>query len=171
LRASSSVVACTPPVKGEGFYPPTIHAMHAAGAGSHLRGRRRAAMAMMAFGLGDIEPGRRALRRGEQVRRRGQATAVWPLWDRPSRRADGDRDHRRRLGRPVPRRLATCLGQAEHDPASGIYLICMSESFARETIAELDKQLAVLPTRDVASLSWRDNGIVHVATISTRRSD
>jgi len=27
----------------------------------------------------------------------------------------------------------------------------------------VDKQLAVLPTRDIASLSWRDNGIVHVA--------
>ena len=27
----------------------------------------------------------------------------------------------------------------------------------------MEKQLAVLPTRDVASLSWRDNGIVMVA--------
>ena len=27
----------------------------------------------------------------------------------------------------------------------------------------MERQLAVLPTRDVASLSWRDNGIVYVA--------
>src|SRR4029450_11993502 len=56
--------------------------------------------------------------------------------------------------------LVACdlLGQAEHDPNSGICLICMSERFARATIARVDKQLAVLPTRDIASLSWRDNG-------------
>jgi sulfopropanediol 3-dehydrogenase len=61
--------------------------------------------------------------------------------------------------------LVACdlLGQAEHDPNSGICLICMSESFARKTIAEVEQQLAVLPTKDVASLSWRDNGIVYLA--------
>jgi sulfopropanediol 3-dehydrogenase len=61
--------------------------------------------------------------------------------------------------------LVACdlLGQAEHDPNSGLILICFSEKFARETIAEVEKQLAVLPTREIASLSWRDNGIVYVA--------
>src|ERR1700729_24122 len=39
----------------------------------------------------------------------------------------------------------------------------MSESFACRAIAEVEKQLETLPTRDIASLSWRDNGIVHVA--------
>ncbi|HYZ85687.1 MAG TPA: histidinol dehydrogenase, partial [Bryobacteraceae bacterium] len=37
------------------------------------------------------------------------------------------------------------------------------ESFARETIAEVEKQLEVLPTRAVAGPSWRDHGIVYVA--------
>ena len=46
---------------------------------------------------------------------------------------------------------------------SGICLITLSEDFARRTIAELEKQLAVLPTRDVASISWKNNGIVYVA--------
>ena len=55
------------------------------------------------------------------------------------------------------------LGQAEHDPASGVCLICLSDEFARAAFAEVERQLAVLPTRDVASLSWRDNGIVLVA--------
>ena len=61
--------------------------------------------------------------------------------------------------------LVACdlLGQAEHDPNSGICLICMSEAFANAAIAEVEKQLAVLPTREIASLSWRDNGIVFVA--------
>jgi sulfopropanediol 3-dehydrogenase len=30
-------------------------------------------------------------------------------------------------------------------------------------MAELEKQLAVLPTREIASLAWRDHGIVYVA--------
>jgi sulfopropanediol 3-dehydrogenase len=61
--------------------------------------------------------------------------------------------------------LVACdlLGQAEHDPASGVCLICHSEAFASRALAELEKQLAVLPTRDVASLSWRDHGIVYAA--------
>jgi sulfopropanediol 3-dehydrogenase len=61
--------------------------------------------------------------------------------------------------------LVACdlLGQAEHDPNSGVCLICMSEAFAQAAIAELEKQLAVLPTRDVAALAWRDQGVVYVA--------
>lgn len=61
--------------------------------------------------------------------------------------------------------LVACdlLGQAEHDPNSGICLICFSEDFAADAIAEVEKQLAVLPTRDIAELSWGSNGIVTVA--------
>jgi len=61
--------------------------------------------------------------------------------------------------------LVACdlLGQAEHDPNSGVCLITLSEDFALHTMAALDRQLAVLPTRDVAALAWRDQGIVWVA--------
>jgi len=61
--------------------------------------------------------------------------------------------------------LVACdiLGQAEHDPNSGICLICLSEDFANATISELEKQLEVLPTKDVASVSWANNGIVYAA--------
>jgi sulfopropanediol 3-dehydrogenase len=55
------------------------------------------------------------------------------------------------------------LGQAEHDPNSGICLICLSEQFGKKTIAEVEKQLETLPTRDIAALSWNANGIVMVA--------
>jgi sulfopropanediol 3-dehydrogenase len=61
--------------------------------------------------------------------------------------------------------LVACdlLGQAEHDPNSGIALVCLSEAFAVRTLHELERQLAVLPTRDVASTSWQQNGRVAVA--------
>jgi sulfopropanediol 3-dehydrogenase len=61
--------------------------------------------------------------------------------------------------------LVACdlLGQAEHDPNSGICLICLSIGFARAALDEVERQLAVLPTRDVAGQSWGTNGIIYVA--------
>ena len=61
--------------------------------------------------------------------------------------------------------LVACdlLGQAEHDPNSGQILVCLSEEFARRALAEVERQLAVLPTRDVASASWGANGRICVA--------
>jgi sulfopropanediol 3-dehydrogenase len=41
--------------------------------------------------------------------------------------------------------------------------VCLSEKFARETLREVERQLAVLPTRDIAQLSWRDYGKLYVA--------
>jgi sulfopropanediol 3-dehydrogenase len=39
----------------------------------------------------------------------------------------------------------------------------LSEDFARRALAEVEKQLAVLPTRDVATQSWTANGRIYVA--------
>lgn len=60
--------------------------------------------------------------------------------------------------------LVACdlLGQAEHDPNSGICLICFSDETARNIIDEVEKQLEVLPTRNIAQISWSNNGIVYV---------
>jgi sulfopropanediol 3-dehydrogenase len=101
------IAACTPPVKGQGYYPATINAIKKAG-----------------------------------------ADAIYILGGVPALA------------------LVACdlLGQAEHDPNSGVCLICLSEDFALRAIKELEKQLAVLPTREIASLSWRDQGIVYVAS-------
>jgi sulfopropanediol 3-dehydrogenase len=60
--------------------------------------------------------------------------------------------------------LVACdlLGQAEHDPNSGICLICFSDEMTRNIINEVEKQLEVLPTRDIAQISWSNNGTVYV---------
>jgi len=50
------------------------------------------------------------------------------------------------------------LGQAEHGPTSPAVLITTSEKLAQALPAEIDRQLAVLPTAEVASVSWRDYG-------------
>ena len=54
------------------------------------------------------------------------------------------------------------LGQAEHGPTSPAILITTSETLARETMKEVERQLTVLPTADVAGAAWRDVGQVIV---------
>jgi sulfopropanediol 3-dehydrogenase len=158
-----TVVACTPPVKGKGFYPATINAIAAAGADRIFVLGGVPALALMAFGLGDVEPVDMLCGAGNkyvaEAKRQLFGRCGIDLLAGPTEIlviADDSADPS----------LVACdlLGQAEHDPASGVCLVCMSERFARAAIAEVERQLAVLPTRDVASLSWRDNGIVAVAS-------
>ncbi len=157
-----SVVACTPPLKTGGAYPATIHAIHAAGADRIFVLGGVPAMAMMAFGLGDVPAVDMLCGAGNkyvaEAKRQLYGRCGIDLLAGPTEImviADDTADPS----------LVACdlLGQAEHDPASGVCLICLGRDFASRTIAELERQLAVLPTRDVASLSWRDNGIVLVA--------
>lgn len=157
-----TVLACTPPVKGEGYFPATINAMTKAGADRIFIVGGVPAMAMMAFGMDGIEPvdilcgaGNRFV---AEAKRQLFGRCGIDLLAGPTEImviADDEAD-------PA---LVACdlLGQAEHDPNSGICLVCMSEAFANATIVEVEKQLAVLPTRDIAALSWRDNGIVYIA--------
>ena len=57
---------------------------------------------------------------------------------------------------------ADLLGQAEHGPTSPAILLTDSEPLAQETIAEVQRQLGVLPTADIAAVAWRDHGQVIV---------
>ena len=52
------------------------------------------------------------------------------------------------------------LGQAEHGPTSPAILLTNSKKLAEETILEVDRQLKVLPTSEIASISWKDYGQV-----------
>ena len=64
---------------------------------------------------------------------------------------------------------ADLLGQAEHGPTSPAILLTDSESLALETMAEVERQLGILPTADVASVAWRDHGQGH--RLRKRRGD
>jgi sulfopropanediol 3-dehydrogenase len=52
------------------------------------------------------------------------------------------------------------LGQAEHGPTSPAILITNSEKLARDTMKEIERLLAILPTADTASRAWADFGEV-----------
>lgn len=158
----ANITACTPPVKGKGHFPATINAIKKAGTDAIYVLGGVPALALMAFGLDGVEPvdvlcgaGNRFV---AEAKRQLFGRCGIDLLAGPTEilvLADDTADPE----------LVACdlLGQAEHDPNSGVCLICHSEDFANRTIAALEKQLAVLPTREIARLSWRDHGIVYVA--------
>ena len=157
-----TVVACTPPVKGEGYFPATINAMKQAGADRIFVVGGVPAMALMAFGMGVLEPVDILCGAGNkfvaEAKRQLFGQCGIDLLAGPTEIAviaDDSAD-------PA---LVACdlLGQAEHDPNSGQLCVCLSEKFARETLRELERQLAVLPTRDIAQQSWASHGKLYVA--------
>jgi len=157
-----SVVGCTPPVKGEGYYPATINAMHKAGADRIFIIGGVPAFALMAFGIGKVPPVDLLCGAGNkfvvEAKRQLFGQCGIDLLPGPTEIAviaDDSADPS----------LVACdiLGQAEHDPNSGQLLVCLSESFARKTLDQLNTQLAVLPTKEIAEISWRNNGKIYVA--------
>ena len=52
------------------------------------------------------------------------------------------------------------LGQAEHGPTSPAILLTTSETLARDTMREVERQLEVLPTAEIARKSWANYGAV-----------
>jgi len=57
---------------------------------------------------------------------------------------------------------ADLLGQAEHGPNSPAVLLTNSGKLARDTMMEIERQLKVLPTGEIAGRAWRDFGQVIV---------
>ena len=55
------------------------------------------------------------------------------------------------------------LGQAEHGPDSPAIFLTTSEALARDTMAEIERLLKILPTAAIASQSWAKHGEVIVA--------
>jgi sulfopropanediol 3-dehydrogenase len=157
-----TIVACTPPVKGEGWFPATINAMHKAGADRIFIVGGVPALAMMVFGLDGLQPVDIVCGAGNkfvaEAKRQLFGRCGIDLLAGPTEIAIIADDQ-------ADAALVACdlLGQAEHDPNSGVCLICKSQAFAAAAVAEVEKQLTDLPTKEIAALSWRDNGIVYVA--------
>ena len=162
IAGVDNVYAFTPPVKGEGYFPATVNAIKQAGADRIFILGGVPAFAMMAFGMGVVTPVDILCGAGNkfvaEAKRQLFGRCGIDLLAGPTEIlviADDSAD-------PA---LVACdlLGQAEHDPNSGVALICMSEQFASTCLAEVTRQLAVLPTKAIAELSWRDNGIIMIA--------
>ena len=151
------VVACTPPVKGEGIYPATLYSMKAGGADEIYCMGGVQALAAMAYGIEGLDPVDVVVGAGNkfvaEAKRQLFGDVGIDLLAGPTEIlviADETAD---------PEIVAAdIVGQAEHDPNSRQCLIALSKKIAQQTMAEIDRQLEVLPTREVASVSWKNYG-------------
>lgn len=152
------VIACTPPINGE-IPAATIAAMSLAGADEiYLLGGVQA-LAAMALGTETIEPVDMIVGPGNafvaEAKRQLFGIVGIDLLAGPTETlviADDKAD---------PEMIACdILGQSEHGPTSPGALITTSEKIAKETLIEIERQLAVLPTADVARIAWEENGMI-----------
>lgn len=150
------VIACTPPINGE-IPHATIAAMSLAGADEiYLLGGIQA-MAAMAIGTESIKAVDMIVGPGNafvaEAKRQLYGRVGIDLFAGPTETlvvADHTAD---------AEMVATdILGQGEHGPTSPGALITTSEKLAEETLKEIERQLQVLPTADVAGVSWEDYG-------------
>ena len=123
----------------------------------NLRARRRASGGGHGARHREHQAGRHDRRPRQRLCGGGQAPTVRPRRHRPAGRSDRDLDHRRRQrGRRNLR--YDLLGQAEHGPTSPAVMITNSEKLARDTMAEVERLLKILPTADAAGQAWKDYG-------------
>lgn len=150
------VIACTPPINGE-IPAATVYAMHKAGADEiYILGGIQA-MAGMAVGTESIDSVDMIVGPGNafvaEAKRQLYGRVGIDLFAGPTETlvvADETSD---------PEMIATdILGQGEHGPTSPGALITTSREIADETVKEIERQLKILPTADVASVSWEDYG-------------
>jgi sulfopropanediol 3-dehydrogenase len=164
------VIACTPPINGE-IPKATIAAMYLAGADEmYLLGGVQA-IAMMALGTETVQgvdmlvgPGNAYV---AEAKRQLFGKVGIDLFAGPTETliiADDTCD--------AEMCATDLLGQAEHGPTSPAILLTTSKSIASEIENEIQKQLEVLPTADVASVSWRDYGqVILVDTVEELLSE
>ena len=159
------IVACTPPTQGKP-HPETIAAMHLGGADEiYLLGGVQA-IAAMALGTGPIDAVDMLVGPGNayvaEAKRQLYGRVGIDLFAGPTEIlvvADETAD---------AEMVATdLLGQVEHGPTSPATLVTTSPRLAGELTAEIERQLARLPTAEVAGAAWRDFGeIILVADLA-----
>jgi sulfopropanediol 3-dehydrogenase len=152
----SRIVACTPPNQGEP-HAETIAAMVLGGADEiHVVGGVQA-IAAMALGTQTIAPVDMLCGPGNayvaEAKRQLFGRVGIDLFAGPTEIlvvADDTAD--------VEMIATDLLGQAEHGPTSPAICITTSKSIAQNLEKEIQRQLKVLPTADVAGVAWRDYG-------------
>jgi sulfopropanediol 3-dehydrogenase len=152
------VIACTPPIHGE-IPAATVCAMALAGADEiYILGGVQA-MAAMALGTETIQPVDMLVGPGNAY----VAEAKRQLFGRVGiDLLAGPTEILVIADHTADAEMVACdlLGQAEHGPTSPAALITTSETLARETLQEIERQLQTLATADVARAAWEENGII-----------
>ena len=154
------IIACAPPFKG-GPHPAIVAAMHFGGADEIYVLGGVQAVAAMALGTDTIAPVDMIVGPGNayvaEAKRQLFGRVGIDLLAGPTETlivADDSVD--------AEICATDLLGQAEHGPTSPAVLITNSEKLAKETMAEVERLLSILPTADAAGQAWKDYGEVIV---------
>lgn len=154
------IIACTPPIQGK-IPAATVAAIALGGADEiYILGGIQA-MASMALGIESIQPVDMLVGPGNayvaEAKRQLFGEVGIDLLAGPTEVlivADETAD---------AEMVATdLLGQAEHGPTSPAVLITTSEALGQQTLKEIERQLPLLPTGDIAGQAWRDYGEIIV---------
>ena len=153
------VVAAAPPVKGRP-HPAIVAAMHMAGAHEIYVLGGIQAVGAMALGTETIRPVDMLVGPGNAY----VAEAKRQLYGRVGIDLFAGPTETMLIADETAADAELCatdlLGQAEHGYNSPACLITTSRRLAEETMADVDRLLAVLPTAETAAASWRDYGEV-----------
>jgi len=154
------IIACAPPHHG-GPHPAIVAAMHFGGADEIYVLGGVQAVAAMALGTDTIKPVDMIVGPGNayvaEAKRQLFGRIGIDLLAGPTETliiADDSVD--------AEMCATDLLGQAEHGPTSPAVLITNSEKLAKDTIAEVERLLTILPTADAAGQAWKDYGEVIV---------
>jgi sulfopropanediol 3-dehydrogenase len=154
------IVATAPPYQGSP-HPAIVAAMHFGGADEILVLGGVQAVAAMALGTESIRPVDMLVGPGNmfvaEAKRQLYGRIGIDLFAGPTETlviADRSAD--------AEMCAVDLLGQAEHGPTSPAVLLTSDEQLARDTLAEVERQLSILPTAEIARVSWRDYGAVIV---------
>jgi sulfopropanediol 3-dehydrogenase len=155
------VAACAPPRAGQGIHPPALHAIATSGADEIYCIGGVQALAAMAYGTENIRPVDFLAGPGNayvaEAKRQLFGQVGVDLIAGPSEVliiADES---------AAPEVVAAdLLAQAEHDPDAVAVLVTTSREVGERVLEEVERQLAGLPTREVAAASWRARGEVAV---------
>lgn len=155
------ITGCAPPRPGEGIFPATLYALDAAGADEIFCIGGVQAMASMAHGCVGMRAADMITGPGNayvaEAKRQLYGVVGIDLLAGPTEIliiADDSAD---------PSLVATdLLGQAEHGPDSPAWLVTTSEVLGKAVLADIERQLVRLPTREMAEPAWRNLGEVIV---------
>jgi len=154
------IVSTAPPYQGEP-HPAIVTAMHFAGADEILVLGGVQAVAAMAIGTPSIAPVDMLVGPGNmyvaEAKRQLYGRVGIDLFAGPTETlviADDSVD--------AQMCAVDLLGQAEHGPTSPAVLLTTSETLARATMVEVERQLSILPTAGIARQAWAAHGQVIV---------
>ena len=160
IAGCREVVLCTPAGRDGKVAPAVLYAASVCGVDTIYSLGGAQAIAAMAFGTETIAPvskifgpGNRYVTKAKQMVASAGVAIDMPAG--PSEvmvLADDSAD--------VRFVASDMLSQAEHGPDSQAVLVCQSEKFAADVAAEVSRQLALLPRRDIAAKALENSRIV-----------